>query len=48
MTHVGIDTGVKDGNFMISIPADAELTQRHAEIPAWDDMDEALKPGAPR
>src|SRR4051812_5996503 len=26
------------------IPADAELTERHEEIPAWDDMDEALKP----
>lgn len=26
------------------IPADAELTARPAEIPAWDDMDEALKP----
>jgi arylsulfatase A-like enzyme len=26
------------------IPADAELTARHAEIPAWDDMDEELKP----
>jgi arylsulfatase len=23
---------------------DAELTKRHAEIPAWDDMDPALKP----
>jgi arylsulfatase A-like enzyme len=26
------------------IPADAELTKRHDEIPAWDDMDEELKP----
>jgi arylsulfatase A-like enzyme len=26
------------------IPADAELTPRHAEIPAWDDMPEAMKP----
>jgi arylsulfatase A-like enzyme len=26
------------------IPADAELTPRPAEIPAWDDMPEALKP----
>jgi arylsulfatase A-like enzyme len=26
------------------IPADAELTARHAEIPAWDDMAEDLKP----
>jgi hypothetical protein len=26
------------------IPADAELTPRHAEIPAWDDMAEELKP----
>jgi arylsulfatase len=26
------------------IPADAELTPRHDEIPAWDDMPEALKP----
>jgi len=26
------------------IPADAELTARHDEIPAWDEMDEALKP----
>jgi arylsulfatase A-like enzyme len=26
------------------IPADAELTARHAEIPAWDDMAEELKP----
>jgi arylsulfatase A-like enzyme len=26
------------------IPADAELTARHAEIPAWDDMPEELKP----
>ena len=26
------------------IPADAELPARHAEIPAWDDMDEELKP----
>ena len=26
------------------IPADAELTARPAEIPAWDDMDDDLKP----
>ncbi|GAA2061260.1 arylsulfatase [Leifsonia soli] len=26
------------------IPADAELTPRNAEIPAWDDMPEELKP----
>jgi len=26
------------------IPADTDLTQRHAEIPAWDDMPEQLKP----
>jgi hypothetical protein len=26
------------------IPQDAVLTPRHAEIPAWDDMDPALKP----
>ena len=26
------------------IPADAELTKRHAEIPAWADMPAALKP----
>jgi arylsulfatase A-like enzyme len=26
------------------IPADAELTRRHDEIPAWDDMAEELKP----
>jgi arylsulfatase A-like enzyme len=26
------------------IPADAELTKRHDEIPAWDDMPEELKP----
>ena len=26
------------------IPADAELTARPAEMPAWDDMDDALKP----
>ena len=26
------------------IPADAELTPRHKEIPAWDDMPDALKP----
>jgi arylsulfatase len=26
------------------IPQDAELTQRHEEIPAWDDMPEELKP----
>ena len=26
------------------VPADAELTPRHAEIPAWDDMPDELKP----
>ncbi len=26
------------------IPQDAELTERHAEIPAWDDMPDELKP----
>jgi arylsulfatase len=26
------------------IPADAELTRRHEEIPAWDDMSDSLKP----
>jgi arylsulfatase len=26
------------------VPADAELTRRHDEIPAWDDMPAALKP----
>jgi arylsulfatase A-like enzyme len=26
------------------IPADAELTVRHAELPAWDDMPDELKP----
>jgi arylsulfatase len=26
------------------VPADCQLTARHAEIPAWDDMPEALKP----
>jgi arylsulfatase len=26
------------------IPADCQLTARHAEIPAWDDMPEAFKP----
>src|SRR5215207_5293967 len=26
------------------IPQDAELTQRHEEIPAWDDMPDELKP----
>ena len=26
------------------IPADTELTPRHAEIPAWDDMPDGLKP----
>ena len=26
------------------IPADCELTARHAEIPAWDDMPEGLRP----
>src|SRR5205823_3225681 len=26
------------------IPADAELTKRHEEIPAWDDMPKELKP----
>jgi arylsulfatase A-like enzyme len=27
-----------------TVPAEAELTRRHDEIPAWDDMPEALKP----
>jgi arylsulfatase len=26
------------------IPADAELTERHAEIPAWDDVPDEMKP----
>ena len=26
------------------VPQDAELTKRHAEIPAWDEMDPKLKP----
>ena len=26
------------------IPADADLTPRHAQIPAWEDMDPALRP----
>ena len=26
------------------VPQDAELTKRHDEIPAWDEMDESLKP----
>ena len=26
------------------IPPECELTERHEEIPAWDDMDDALKP----
>ena len=26
------------------IPADGELTERPAEIPAWDDMPDDLKP----
>lgn len=26
------------------VPADAELTKRHGEIPAWDDMPKELKP----
>jgi arylsulfatase A-like enzyme len=26
------------------IPQDADLTERHEEIPAWDDMDDDLKP----
>ena len=30
------------------IPADALLTPRHAEIPAWDDMPAALKPALER
>ena len=30
------------------IPLDAVLTPRHAEIPAWDDMDPALKPALER
>ena len=30
------------------IPADADLTSRHAEIPAWDDMPDELKPALAR
>ncbi|GAA1962043.1 arylsulfatase [Microbacterium deminutum] len=30
------------------IPADTDLTPRHAEIPAWDDMPEELKPALER
>jgi arylsulfatase len=30
------------------IPEDAQLTARHAEIPAWDDMPDALKPALRR
>ncbi len=30
------------------VPADCELTARPAEIPAWDDQDEALKPALAR
>ena len=30
------------------IPANAELTPRHKEIPAWDDMDPKLKPALER
>jgi arylsulfatase A-like enzyme len=30
------------------IPPDAQLTPRHEEIPAWDDMPEALKPALRR
>jgi arylsulfatase A-like enzyme len=30
------------------IPADAVLTPRHEEIPAWDEMDSALKPALER
>jgi arylsulfatase A-like enzyme len=30
------------------IAPDAVLTSRHAEIPAWDDMDPALKPWSAR
>ncbi|MET0991435.1 MAG: arylsulfatase [Lacisediminihabitans sp.] len=30
------------------IPADTELTPRHAEIPAWDDMPDELKPALER
>jgi arylsulfatase A-like enzyme len=30
------------------IPADAELTRRHDEIPAWDDVPDALKPALRR
>jgi arylsulfatase A-like enzyme len=30
------------------IPSDAVLTPRHSEIPAWDDMDPALKPALER
>jgi arylsulfatase A-like enzyme len=26
------------------VPEDCQLTARHAEIPAWDDMPEAMKP----
>ena len=29
------------------IPKDCELTARPEEIPAWDDMDDALKPSSP-
>src|SRR5207302_8746825 len=29
---------------LVAIPPDCELTALHAEIPAWDDMDVALKP----
>lgn len=28
------------------IPAEAELTARHAEIPAWDDMPDSAQAGA--
>src|SRR6476619_5969285 len=30
------------------VPADAELTERHDEIPAWDDMPDELKPALAR
>ena len=26
------------------VPADCQLTARHKEVPAWNDMPEALKP----
>ncbi|WP_308238328.1 sulfatase-like hydrolase/transferase [Phenylobacterium sp. J367] len=33
---------------MGAVPADCELTPRHKEIPAWDDMPEAIKPALRR